>query len=105
MNSFITDNIQLDNISFDKNAKKKEYIKQWRARNRDKVNNYSLKGYIKKIAENPEYRNVLKERTKQRKLKEKIANGEETTRPRGRPRKFPKKETTEKQELGRPRKY
>jgi hypothetical protein len=85
------------------NKNKEAYIKQWRAANREKVNNYSINAYIKKIQDKPEYRNVLKERTKQRKIK--MKNGEEV-KPRGRPRKNPIKEPSDAPKPhGRPRKY
>jgi hypothetical protein len=76
-----------DQPILDKKAIQREYIKQWRARNKEKVNNYSLKSYIKKVTDNPEYRDVLKERTKQRTIKLKLEKCEEINKKRGRPRK------------------
>lgn len=95
--------ISIDQTEVKKDSKN-EYMKQWRAQNKEKVNNYSLKGYIKKINENPDYRNILKERTKQRYLKLTLEKGEQP-KPRGRPRTKPIKEAQEKLKIGRPRKY
>ena len=53
------------------------------------------------ILETPEYRNILKEKTKQRNIK--LNEGNEP-KPRGRPRKTEKTEK-EKKANGRPRKY
>jgi len=68
----------------DKQALQKERVKQ---------------NYIKKITENPEYRNVLNNRTKARQQKQRLLN---PPKPRGRPKTA---EPKQKKPNGRPKKY
>ena len=83
--------------------KYKESRAKWARENREKRNELAKQYYKAKITTKPEYRDVLKERTKKRQMK--LKEGQ-PTRPRGRP----KKETPENTEktikiMGRPRKY
>ena len=79
----------------------KEYRKQWVENNREKLAEYSRKQYLKKVTDNPEYRQVLVARTLERRKRVRELEG---PKPIGRP----KKEVIEegfKRNPGRPRKY
>ena len=84
--------------------KYKESRAKWARENREKRNELAKLYYQAKIANKPEYRDVLNERTKARQMK--LKDGK-PTRPRGRPRKEPLENTEEpiKKPIGRPRKY
>jgi len=74
--------------------------KRWLLLNKDKLAVYARNQYHKKIAEDPEYRKVLVQRSLAR--RKKLNEGKETVM--GRPKKEPV-ETPEKKTNGRPRKY
>ena len=61
----------------------KEYFKQWREKNREKINNNSKEYYKKRVLENVEYRIKFNERTKENNIKLKGP-----PRPVGRPKKI-----------------
>lgn len=81
------------------NKNKLEYNKEWNERNKEKVRERAKMNYIKKITDNPEYREILKQKTKERQQKQREGI---QTNPIGRPRKHP---IREKKPNGRPRKY
>lgn len=94
------ENIQnVDNNDEIKKQKKLLYIKLWKQENREKTREQAKRNYIKRISENPEYRNILNERTKKR---HQMKNEGTEPRPRGRPKTA---EPKEKKPNGRPRKY
>jgi len=94
------ENIQnVDNNDEIKKQKKLLYIKLWKQENREKTREQAKRNYIKRISENPEYRNLLNERTKKR---QQMKNEGIEPRPRGRPKTA---EPKEKKPNGRPRKY
>lgn len=82
--------------------KYKEYRKEWAKQNKDKVNLYANKQYIKRVSTDPEFRMILNERTKARQRRIKEENPTEPKQ-RGRPKK--EKEPVIKKANGRPRKY
>ena len=69
--------------------KKQQYNKERYQKLKEKMKEQSSQYYIKKITENPEYRNILNERTKKRHQMKK--EGTEP-RPKGRPKTTEKKE-------------
>ncbi len=87
-----------------KQQKKNEYAKQRYREKTEHIKELNRKAYIKKLQDDPNYRHVLNEKTKQRhqKQKEKLLNEGVEIKPKGRPRKH---EQREKKANGRPRKY
>lgn len=63
-----------------KKTTKAEYNKLWRQNNKDKTREQARRHYLKKISEDPEYRQMLNERVKAR---NKLLHG---AKPKGRPR-------------------
>ena len=100
----------LSEISSDTNTntydKHKEYRKIWNSQNKDKLCQYQRTQYIKKINTDPEYRQTLNQKVKQRnekiKLLEKSCENETVKPKRGRPRTKP---IMAKKANGRPRIY
>lgn len=89
----------MDNLDITQKERKQKYNKERYEQNKDKMKEASKIWYIKKISETPEYRDVLKEKTRNR--QQKLNEGIEP-RPKGRPK---TSESKEKKPNGRPRKY
>ena len=87
-----------------KQQKKNEYAKQRYKEKTEHIKELNRKAYIKKLQDDPNYRHILNEKTKQRhkKQKEKLLSEGIEVKPKGRPRKY---EPREKKANGRPRKY
>lgn len=98
-NIIVENNDNNDNEENAQYLKKKEYIRAWKQLNKDKMREQAKRNYIKKLNDNPEYRNILNDRTKKRQQKQR---DETEPKPRGRPRTV---EPKEKKPNGRPRKY
>jgi hypothetical protein len=83
---------------------KNEYNKKRYKEKTEHIKELNRKAYIKKLQDDPNYRHVLNEKTKQRhqKQKEKLISEGLEVKPKGRPRKY---EQREKKANGRPRKY
>jgi hypothetical protein len=90
-------NIQNDEINY--KEQKQLYNKERYQKLKEKMKEQTKQYYIKRISENPEYRNLLNERTKKR---QQMKNEGTEPRPRGRPKTA---EPKEKKPNGRPRKY
>jgi hypothetical protein len=74
----------------------------WIKNNRGKVALAARTYYQKKVEEDPAFRQLLSERTKQRRLR---LNGDAEPKPKGRPRKPKPEVEPPKKTTGRPRKY
>ena len=88
--SIINEECQIKMNSY---QKYKEYRKLWNSQNKEKLCEYQRNQYIKRVDNDPEYRQLLNERVKQRNEKLKLINAlDSIKKPRGRPRTGPIKE-------------
>ena len=70
----------------------------WKNNNKQHILEYARQHYIKKVSEDPTYRDKIYEKMK-------LRNIDKLKKPIGRPKKIKEEETKEKKKAGRPKKY